>query len=188
MRPANWRRSLVGAVLGAVLGVAAIALGARLSVALPGTPVPQSAQTLAVLLVGGLLGPIWGPISVVSYLLAGVCGLPVFADGASGAKVLAGPTAGYLVGFVVAAWWMGWCRDRVDSYSHWLLAGLLAHAVVLGFGWARLAMSVGGPGAVEAGVSPFLLGGLWKSLAAAVVLAARGRSSHGRVGPARFDG
>lgn len=159
-----------------------IALGARLSLAMPGTPVPQSAQTLGVLLVGGWLGPRWGPASVLVYLLAGACGLPVFADGASGPGVLAGPTAGYLVGFVGAAWWMGRCQGRAERYSHWVLAGVLAHVIVLGCGWLRLAGTIGGKSAFESGVQPFLLGGLWKSLAAAMVLSARDRVRLRRVG------
>ena len=143
---------------------------------MPATPVPQSAQTLAVLLVGGLLGPKWGPLSVVLYLILGAVGLPVFADGAAGMSVLAGPTAGYLVGFVVAAWWMGACRWRARSYSLWVVAGVVAHAVVLTFGWLRLSASSGGSVAFDSGVAPFLMGGLWKSLAAAMVLSARDRT------------
>ena len=155
---------------------------------MPGTPVPQSAQTLGVLLVGGWLGPVWGSLSVLMYLLAGACGLPVFADGASGLGVLAGPTAGYLVGFLAAACWMGMCRGRGKSYSRWVLAGLIGHAVVLGCGWVRLAASLGGAAAFEVGVQPFLLGGMWKSLAAGMVLSARDRVMRRRVGPVAEGG
>lgn len=158
------------------MGAVAVVLGARFSVAMPGTPVPQSAQTLAVLLVGGLLGPVRGPASVVIYLIAGACGLPVFAGGASGLGVLSGPSAGYLLGFVVAAWWMGRGRDWAARYSQWVLAGVVAHAAVLLFGWAGLAVSMGGLRAIEAGVAPFLVGGLWKSLGAGMILAARDRA------------
>lgn len=174
--------------LGALIGAAAITLGARLAIALPATPVPQSAQTLAVLLVGGVLGGVWGPVSVVLYVVAGALGLPVFADGASGVEVLWGPTAGYLLGFVVAAWWMGQSRAWVRRYSHWVLAGLTAHLVVLTLGWVWLARSLGPASALEVGVAPFLVGGLWKSLAAAMVLAAHERVGKRRVGSDRGGG
>lgn len=155
-------------LLWAVLLVAA---SARLELALPGSPVPQSAQTLAVLLVGLTLGPVRSVAALCLYLVAGAVGLPVFADGAGGWRHLAGPTAGYLVGFVVAAGLVGWatekgcCRRFLPAFG----IMLLAHMVILGLGWIRLGSSLGAPGAYGAGVAPFLTGALLKSAVAAVV-------------------
>lgn len=104
-----------GALRDALLVVGFIvvnALLAQVSILLPGTPVPMTLQTLAVRLTGGLLGSRLGAITMLGYLLAGSLSLPVFAGGAGGAERLVGPTAGYLVGFVVSAWMMGHLTER----------------------------------------------------------------------------
>lgn len=156
--------------------VVAVALSAQVSVALPGTPVPQSLQTLAVVVVGAWLGPRDGALAVVLYIVVGTVGLPVFADGAGGPGHLVGPTLGYLVGFVVAAALMGswvrrpwagpgWARAMLTS----LAGAVLAHGVILLLGWVRLGALVGPVEAFETGVEPFVLGGVAKSVAAALL-------------------
>ncbi|MGH7539390.1 MAG: biotin transporter BioY, partial [Gemmatimonadota bacterium] len=83
----------------AVLAFAALtALGARIAVPLPGTPVPFTFQVVAVLLAGVLLGPRLGAASQAAYLAAGASGLPIFAAG-GGVAYLLGPTGGYLLAF-----------------------------------------------------------------------------------------
>lgn len=100
---ATWMRRAI-----AIAGFAALtALGARLAVPLPGTPVPFTLQPVAVLLAGLLLGPWLGAASQFAYLAAGAAGLPVFAAG-GGLAYLAGPTGGYLMAFPVAAAAAGW--------------------------------------------------------------------------------
>jgi len=141
-----------------VLGFAALtALGARLSVPLPGTAIPMTLQPVAVLLAGALLGSRAGAASQVAYLAAGVMGLPVFAAG-GGAAYLLGPTGGYLLAFPVAAAIAGLARDRARSWfgtAVWLAAALAA--IHLG-GLAWLAI-LGGEALVAAtGVRVFLLG------------------------------
>ena len=89
----------------ALLGSALLAASAQ--VALPMWPVPATLQSLVVLLLGGLGGARLGVAAVALYLAEGVLGLPVFAAGAAGPAVLAGPTAGYLLGFLPAAWLAG---------------------------------------------------------------------------------
>lgn len=99
-----------------VAGVALIAVSARWTFALPGTDVPQSAQTLAVLVTGGLAAlsngaraaPAIAAATLAVYLGIGALGAPVFADGASGTATLAGPTGGFLLGFVPAAAAAAW--------------------------------------------------------------------------------
>lgn len=191
--------------------VAAVALAARVDVPVPGSPVPQSLQTLAVVLTGAALGPARGSLAMAVYLLAGVVGAPVFADGASGFEVLGGPTGGYLFGFLIGAALVGgaarregWGWDRFQGGS-WFperktasalragavvsTASLAAHAVILGLGWARLGTLVGRVEAFSAGVVPFLAGAVVKSVAAGAVwavialVAGRGVDRRGDVSP-----
>ena len=141
---------------------------------MPGTSVPQSAQTLAVVLVGAFLGARDGALALVFYLLVGGVGLSVFADGASGWPHLAGPTGGYLVGFVLAAGIVGWFADggHLVRLRTALVVMIVGHVVILSLGWLRLAWSLGPADAFAAGVAPFLLGGLAKSIVAGVVVCA----------------
>ena len=158
-------------------GVLVVVLAAQVSVPIPGSPVPQSLQTLAVVVVGAVLGGGRGGAAMLVYVGMGAAGLPVFADGASGVARLWGPTSGYLVGFVAAAALAGWWVRRPWGTSIVSLGvGMVAaHVVILALGWVRLA-GLTGPGAAWAqGVMPFLWGGAVKSLAAAGVLAAWGR-------------
>lgn len=155
-----------------VVGACAVALSAYVDVPVPGSPVPQSLQTLLVLLVGAVLGARDGGLAIGTYLIAGGLGVPVFADGASGWPHLVGPTAGYLAGFLIAAVGTGWIVGRRPGLSFWSLLGAMAaaHGVILGLGWLRLAADLGAGPAWDAGVTPFLVGGLAKSIVAAVVV------------------
>jgi biotin transport system substrate-specific component len=154
------------------LGVVAIALAARVSATLPGTDVPQSAQTLAVLLVGALLGARDGSLSLAAYLLVGGLGLPVFADGGAGWTHLVGPTAGFLLGFLAAAAAVGRMSDlaRMRRIGPALAVMLCGHALILVLGWARLSLALGPSVAFQEGVGPFLLGGAVKSVVAALAV------------------
>ncbi|MEJ2207386.1 MAG: biotin transporter BioY, partial [Gemmatimonadota bacterium] len=151
-----------------------LALSARVSATLPGSSVPQSAQTLAVLVVGGLFGSRDGTLTVLAYLLAGGAGAPIFADGASGWTHLAGPTAGYLLGFVLAAAGIGLLADHrlLQRPASALGAMVGGHVLILGLGWTRLAWILGPEDALRQGVTPFVAGGCIKSLIAATVVVA----------------
>src|SRR5206468_7199189 len=106
VRRAAWGARVLAVVLGAVL----VALAAQVSIPLPGTPVPMTLQPMAVLLVGGLLGPQLGALSLILYLAMGAAGLPVFTPTVPlvGVARLFGPTGGYLLAYPVAAWATGW--------------------------------------------------------------------------------
>ncbi len=78
-----------------------------ISIPLGFTPVPVNLGTLAVFLTGGLLGKKYGPISLIVYTLAGAVGVPVFSGFRGGLSVLAGPTGGYIAGYIVAAFAIG---------------------------------------------------------------------------------
>ena len=112
------------------LGVAcAIGLAAQLRVPLPWTPVPISGQTFAVLLVGVLLGRWWGGISLVIYAGLGAAGVPWFTGWAGGIGHLAGPTGGYIIGFILAALFLGHFTDKyIRSRSFLSMLGLMLFA------------------------------------------------------------
>ncbi len=156
-----------------ILAALAIAAGALVAIELPGTDVPQTAQTLAVLAAGIVLGPLGGATAVVIYLALGALGLPVFSDGSAGFDKLLGPTGGYLVGFVPAAVIAGRATHSRAEHPPGALrlvtAMLLAHVVILALGWARLSVDLGAADAFARGVEPFLIGGAVKSLLAALL-------------------
>lgn len=151
---------------------AVIALGAQLEVPLPFTPVPMTGQTFGVLLAGILLGSRWGAASAALYLAEGLVGLPVFAGGAAGPAVLAGPTAGYLVGFLPGAWLAGRLAERGwDRSPTTAAAAMLAgSAAIFACGLANLARFLPASQLLSAGLVPFLPGDVVKSAFAAAAL------------------
>ena len=173
-KAASSPRDLVIFFSGAVGFALLIALAARMSLAIPGTPVPATMQTLAVLLAGALLGPRGGVASVGAYLGAGLAGAPVFATG-GGAVCLLGPTGGYLLGFLPAAWIAGLVA-RKHLRLRALFPGLLLATLVIHLsGWAHLSALSGAAPAVSLGVVPFLAFDALKALAAALVVRRFGR-------------
>ena len=164
------------------LGVVAVAVSARVTATIPGVGVPQSAQTLAVLVVGALLGARDGSLSLAAYLIVGGIGVPVFAEGGSGWAHLVGPTAGYLLGFVAAAAATGRMADldRLRRIGPALGVMICAHALILGLGWARLSLTLGPAQAFWQGVTPFILGGILKSVVAALAVVAVARFTRTR--------
>ena len=134
-----------GAVSGAVSGVrtpvadgalvatsaAFVAVCALVSFEPPGMSVPVSMQTFGVLLAGVLLGARRGGLAVLLYLVVGLAGLPVFALGKGGLGVLAGPTAGYLLAFPLAAVAAGWLVSRMRRLpARWLPIGVFGAALL----------------------------------------------------------
>jgi biotin transport system substrate-specific component len=141
-------------------------------IVIPLQPVPVTGQTFGVLLVGALLGTRRGAASMLTFIGMGAVGLPVFAGGAAGLSRLAGPTAGYLVGFVIAAPLvgffsrLGWDR-RVGSTA---LAMAIGTAVIYLCGVIWLSTFVGWSQVLATGVAPFLIGDTLKLALAAVAL------------------
>ena len=150
--------------LAVLAGTVFLALTARISVPLPFTPVPVTGQTLGVLLVGALYGPRRGALTVLAYIAEGLAGAPVFAGGRSGLPVLLGPTGGYLVGFVPAAFIAGLGSGRRSAALR-LGAIVVATVVVYVVGVPWLALAAGMPLALAAvrGLLPFLLGDALKA-------------------------
>ncbi len=155
----------------AAAGTLLVALAAQIAVPLPGTPVPMTLQPLAVLLVGGLLGPGLGAASLAWYLLLGAAGLPVFALGTAGPAWLVGPTGGYLVAFPAAAAVVGWVTARRAGWAGLVAGALLGMATIYAGGVAQLTLLTGSPrAALAAGAIPFAVGDLVKSLVAVLAL------------------
>jgi biotin transport system substrate-specific component len=159
-------------ILLVVTGSLFVAAMAQVRIPLPFTPVPLTGQTFAVLLAGAALGSRRGTASMLLYLLLGVIGLPVFAGGSAGLAILAGPTGGYLVGFIVAAWLVGRMAEhqldrKIRSMWKVFLAG---EAVIYLFGLAWLSLFVGFQHVLVAGFLPFIPGDLVKLAAATLAL------------------
>ena len=88
-------------------GVLLLAGLAQVEILLPFTPVPITGQTFGVLLIGAAYGSKRGAATMIAYIAAGALGLPFFSGGGSGLRILTGATAGYLAGFVIAAYVIG---------------------------------------------------------------------------------
>ncbi len=170
-RTSSWLRDIALIIAGSLL-VAALA---QISIPLPFTPVPLTGQTFAVLLVGSALGSKRGLASMVLYIIEGVLGLPFFAGGASGLHVLVGATAGYLMGFVAAAYVIGLLAERglERSIRTSLVPFAIGTLVIYLFGVAWLAIVLGSVSkAIVAGLLPFLVGDAIKLILAALALPA----------------
>ena len=154
------------------------ALAAQVAVPLPGSPVPLTGQTFAVLLTGAALGARRGFLAQALYLLEGAAGLPVFAGGLGGAWLLAGPTGGFLAAFPLAAAVTGMLAERGwdRRFTGTLAAMLLGSAVILLVGAGWLARFLPLPQALAAGAWPFVPGDLLKAVAAALALPAAWRA------------
>lgn len=150
-----------------VLGFSAlVAVCAQISIPLPFTPVPITGQTFGVLLTGALLGRIRGTLSLVSYVGIGSLGVPVFAR-------TGGPASyGYLAGFVLAAFVVGWLAERGWDRTFWrsVLAMLAGNVLLYIPAVLWLAGFVGADKAIPLGLLPFIPGDTIKLLLAAAVL------------------
>ncbi|MEU6092867.1 biotin transporter BioY [Streptomyces sp. NPDC047085] len=148
-----------------VLGGAALTgLAAQLSVPVPGSPVPVTGQTFAALLVGTALGARRGFLSLAVYALAGVAGLPWFADGASGAGAV---SFGYILGMLLASAAVGALARRGADRSPLRMAGtmILGEAIIYAVGvpYLALAAHLSASQAISLGLTPFLVGDALKA-------------------------
>lgn len=124
----SWRRqaSLAQKLLLTLAMAALTGLAAQIQLPLPGTPVPVTGQTFAVLLSGVLLGRVWGGVSQAIYVGIGALGLPWFAGMSGGTGIVFGATGGYLLGFVLAAFFLGaMTESRAGSKNYFTLIGLM---------------------------------------------------------------
>ncbi len=136
-------------------GTALLALSAKVQV--PFWPVPMTLQTLVVMMIGATYGTRLGGATLIAYLAEGAMGLPVFASG-SGLAYLAGPTGGYLFGFLLAAVAVGLASDRGWLRGLLPAAGVMLAATALIYAPGVLWLSgfLGAEKAIAAGLLPFL--------------------------------
>ena len=167
-----------------LVGTAILAISAKVKV--PFWPVPMTLQTLAVLLIGAAYGSRLAVATVIAYIAEGMLGLPVFTNtppAVAGPLYLLGPTAGFIMSWVLVAAIVGFATDRGWDRSPLRLGAAMLLAVVvqfaLGFAWlawfAQLPDGVAGIGAAKAfagGVAPFLLGDALKVVLAALIVPA----------------
>ena len=153
---------------------------AQIRIPLPWTPVPITGSTFGAIFAGVLLGNVWGGISMLIYVALGAAGLPVFTGFKAGAAVLLGPTAGYLLGFVVTAFLIGHITDNYAKARKFLPLFnlmLVSSALILVLGSAYLWIwlsAVKGQGVylgevLWMGFIPFIPGDIIKSLIAALI-------------------
>ncbi len=162
-------RDVVLVLSGALL----TALFAQISIAVPGSPVPITGQTLAVGLVGATLGARRGASSLGLYALLGLF-LPFYADGESGWDVIWGASGGYIVGFIVAAGVIGWMAEH-GADRHVVLAFLafvVGQLIVFAFGLAGLKIAVEQTWGwtLHNGFVIFIFGGVVKAVIGAIAL------------------
>lgn len=171
LRPSQKISALAYDFLLVIAGSLLIALSAKVSFPVPFSPVPVTGQTFAVLLIGALYGSKRGVITILAYIAEGISGMPVFTGAGAGLAYLAGPTAGYLAGFIAAAGITGflaekgWDRNVVTTAAAMSLGSMAIYI----FGAAWLAFYVG-DNALGLGVLPFIAGDVLKIAAAAAIL------------------
>ena len=163
--------------LGAVVVLGTLLLTASAKIQVPFWPVPMTMQTFVVLFLGAALGPRLGALTVLLYLAQGAGGLPVFAgtpEKGLGIAYMAGPTGGYLIGFVAAASVVGWLAERGwdRSVLRLFVAMAVGHLVLFAFGVMWLAQLVGLEKAWLLGVVPFYAATIFKTALGACLMPA----------------
>lgn len=170
--PAEQTNPWVRGVALVVAGSMFIALSAQIKV--PMLPVPMTMQTFAVLLIGLAFGARLGAATVLLYLAEGFAGLPVFTSAGAGPAYFAGPTAGYLVAFVGAAYVAGWLAEQGwgRPVAQIFAAMLIGTAIIYlgGVTWLAFGLGLGIEKAATVGMLPFLAGDAVKAMLAAACL------------------
>lgn len=165
-------RSILTDVMLVAGGAAFTGLLAQISV--PIWPVPITGQTLAVLLVGSTLGALRGMVSLAVYAVLGIAGVPWFSAATAGWHVVAGPTGGYIIGFIIAAGLTGWLAQR--SFDRKVLGAVASFAAgtlvtfAIGLPWLAASLGLTLSQTLEAGLYPFIVGGIVKTLLAAGII------------------
>jgi biotin transport system substrate-specific component len=158
------------------IGAALIFASSRVSIPVPGSPVPITGQTFGVLLVGGALGFRRGLASVALYVLIGLIGLPFFAEGKGGVQVLQGVRGGYIVGFIVAGALvgrlaeLGWDRRILGALGAMAIGNVVIY--LFGVPWLMFVAHLDVPTGIAQGLTPFLIGDTIKLILAALAFPA----------------
>lgn len=159
------------------LFAALTAICSYISIPLGFTPIPMNLGTLGVFLAGGLLGMRYGTLSIAVYVLMGAAGIPVFAGFQAGIGVLAGPTGGFIMGYILTAFIIGSITGRSTvaggrSFALCIvamIAGLLA-CYALGTIWFMVTTGTGLWPSLVACVLPFIPADIIKTFAAVILI------------------
>ncbi|MCU0666525.1 MAG: biotin transporter BioY [Candidatus Omnitrophica bacterium] len=176
---ASSRRAFL-AVAGVSLLVILNIVGALVRIPLPFTPVPFTLQVFFVLLGASFLGARKAGLAQILYVVIGSLGLPVFSGAGSGFLYLAGPTAGYLYGFFLAALFCGFCiKFTHNKFHRVVLLFLISEAILLISGalWLVNSLKVSFTQGVLLGIIPFIPGDFLKILSAAAIYSCFGRKN-----------
>jgi biotin transport system substrate-specific component len=168
----------------AMVAFGSVLVGMSAQISVPMFPVPMTLQTLAIMLIGLTYGSRLAGATLVAYLAQGAVGLPVFAGGAAGVAYMFGPTFGFLMGFVVMAFAMGWLVERGLNRGFGLFAAALIATALLfvpGTAWLTVVTPLNLQGAFMAGAAPFLLGELVKVAVAALIVSGAFKALKDRV-------
>lgn len=159
----------ISLVSGSVISIALLS-----QIIIPFKPVPVTGQTLGILLSAGLLGKKKGMLSVLTYILLGTMGIPLFAGGDFGLARLAGPTGGYLTGFLAAAFVVGTLKDKgfMSNFRNAALCMMAGNIVIYTFGLLWLSKFMMPTDLLTTGVYPFIPGDIIKIIIAASLIPA----------------
>lgn len=179
-RPSTRSRAFAMDATLVLAGVVVVALLAKVSFFIG--PVPITGQTLGVILVGAALGARRGAVSLTSYMLLGLAGLPIFAGPIAGPAYVLAPSFGFIVGFIPAAFVAGWFAERAwDRRPVLAFVGFVAASVIpflVGVPYMALILAnvlgadVSFGSIMGAGVLPFIVPGLIKAAFAALLVPA----------------
>jgi biotin transport system substrate-specific component len=161
----------VSRVIGITAFVILTSLGAFVRIPLPFSPVPLTLQTFFVLLGAAVLGKKQAVAAQLAYVFLGAAGLPIFTGAGSGLLYLAGPTAGYLLGFVAASFFIGKILPRASNKFSMFVIFLAGELLILGLGalWLKVFLRCSFSQALFMGFIPFIPGDLFKVAIAAAI-------------------
>jgi biotin transport system substrate-specific component len=183
MRNNRLKMLIVTALFAAIIGIMA-----QITIPLP--LVPITGQTLAIGLAATILGKKYGTLSVIVYIMLGIAGLPVFSGMSSGLGVVFGPTGGYIIGFLPAAFLIGWILERFGfTVTTAITANIIGMIITLTFGaiWLKFVAEISWMAALSGGVVPFIIVGIIKAaLAATVGILVRNRLTSAKLLPISF--
>lgn len=162
MKTSRLQMMIVTALFTAIIGILA-----QITIPLP--LIPITGQTLAIGLAATILGSRYGTYSTILYLLIGAIGVPVFAAMSSGFGVLFGPTGGFIVGFIPAAYLIGkYLEKTAFTVLHACIANIIGMLITLSFGtiWLKISADLSWQAAFIGGFAPFIIVGIIKAILA----------------------
>jgi biotin transport system substrate-specific component len=154
-------------------GALFMVLMAQIAIHVPPSPVPITGQTLGVVVCGAALGANRGVLAMLLYVAMGLV-LPVYADGASGPHVIWGATGGYLIGFIIATYAIGYLSERggdrkvLTAFVTFCVGQLIVFGI--GVPWLKVSTGMDWSTAIHDGFSIFIVGGLIKAAVAAIAV------------------